>query len=131
MNKVYQPIVIEETEYFIEGLSEAGFFEDYDIKDLTFVRTHLLDIFTEKFINGLLNDDDLELFGEDEFDTLLKQLVAGSILFELKEKGFVDSYEDDNTEEMFFLTDEGKRHVKNTNLGDELSDDDKILKDLL
>jgi hypothetical protein len=131
MNKVYQPIVIEETEYFIEGLSEAGFFEDYDIKDLTFVRTHLLDIFTEKFINGLLNDDDLELFGEDEFDTLLKQLVAGSILFELKEKGFVDSYEDDNTEEMFFLTDEGKKHVKNTNLGDELSDDDKILKDLL
>ena len=130
MNKVYQPIVIEETEYFIEGLADAGFFEDYDIKDLTFVRTHLLDIFTEKFINGLLNDDDLELFGEDEFDTLLKQLVAGSILFELKEKGFVDSYEDDNTEEMFFLTDEGKKHVKNTNSNEELGDDGKILKDL-
>ena len=130
MSKVYQPIVIEETEYFIEGLAEAGFFEDYEIKDLTFVRTHLLDIFTEKFINGLLNDDDLELFEEDEFDTLLKQLVAGSILFELKEKGFVDSYEDDNTEEMFFLTDEGKKHVKNTNLDEELGDDGKILKDL-
>lgn len=130
MNKVYQPIVIEETDYFIEGLAESGFFEDYDIKDLTFVRTHLLNIFTEKFINGLLNDDDLELFGEDEFDTLLKELVAGSILFELKEKGFVDSYEDEDTEEMFFLTDEGKKYVKNTNPDDELGDDDKILKDL-
>jgi hypothetical protein len=130
MNKVYQPIVIEETDYFIEGLAESGFFEDYDIKDLTFVRTHLLNIFTEKFINGLLNDDDLELFGEDEFDTLLKELVAGSILFELKGKGYIDSYEDEDTEEMFFLTDEGKKHVKNTNPEDELGDDDKILKDL-
>lgn len=130
MNRVYQPIVIEETDYFIEGLVESGFFEDYDIKDLTFVRTHLLNIFTEKFINGLLTDDDVELFGEEEFDILLKELVAGSILFELKEKGFVDSYEDEDTEEMFFLTDEGKKYVKNTNSEDELGDDGKILKDL-
>jgi hypothetical protein len=131
INKVYQPIVIEETDYFIEGLVESGFFEDYDIKDLTFVRTHLLDIFTEKFINGLLNDDEMELFTEDEFDILLKELVAGSVLFELKEKGFVDSYEDDDTDEMFFLTDEGKKFVKETNVDENSSEDDKILRDLL
>ena len=130
MNKVYQPIVIEETEYFIEGLAESGFFEDYEIKDYTFVRTHLLDIFTEKFINGSLTDEDTELFTENEFDTLLKELVAGSILFELKEKGIVDSYEDENTEEMFFLTDEGKKFLKNTNPDEETGDEGKILKDL-
>jgi hypothetical protein len=130
MNKVYQPIVIEETEYFIEGLAESGFFEDYEIKDYTFVRTHLLDIFTEKFINGSLTDEDTELFTENEFDTLLKELVAGSILFELKERGIVDSYEDENTEEMFFLTDEGKKFMKNTNPDEETGDEGKILKDL-
>ena len=130
MNKVYQPIVIEETEYFIEGLAESGFFEDYEIKDYTFVRTHLLDIFTEKFINGSLTDEDTELFTENEFDTLLKELVAGSILFELKERGIVDSYEDENTEEMFFLTDEGKKFMKNTNTDEETDDEGKILKDL-
>jgi len=130
MNKVYQPIVIEETEYFIEGLAESGFFEDYEIKDYTFVRTHLLDIFTEKFINGSLTDEDTELFTENEFDTLLKELVAGSILFELKERGIVDSYEDENTEEMFFLTDEGKKFMKNTNPDEETDDEGKILKDL-
>jgi len=130
MNKVYQPIVIEETEYFIEGLAESGFFEDYEIKDYTFVRTHLLDIFTEKFINGSLTDEDTELFTENEFDTLLKELVAGSILFELKERGIVDSYEDENTEEMFFLTDEGKKFMKNTNPNEETGDEGKILKDL-
>jgi hypothetical protein len=131
MNKVYQPIVIEETDYFIEGLVESGFFEDYDIKDLTFVRTHLLDIFTEKFINGQLNDDEIELFTEDEFDTLLKELVAGSVLFELKEKGFVDSYEDDNTESRFFLTDEGKKFVKESNFDENSGEDNRILRDLL
>jgi hypothetical protein len=130
MNKVYQPIVIEETEYFIEGLVESGFFEDYEIKDYTFVRTHLLDIFTEKFINGSLTDEDTELFSENEFDTLLKELVAGSILFELKERGIVDSYEDDNTEEMFFLTDEGKKFMKNNNSDEETGDEGEILKDL-
>jgi hypothetical protein len=131
MNKVYQPIVIEETEHFIEGLKESNFFEDYEIKDLTFARTHLLDIFTEKFINGLLNDDEIELFTEDEFDILLKELVAGSILFELKGKGWIDSYEDENTEEMFFLTDEGKKFVKNVNSDGDLGEEEKILKDLL
>jgi hypothetical protein len=130
MNKAYQPIVIEETEYFIEGLAESGFFEDYEIKDYTFVRTHLLDIFTEKFINGSLTDEDTELFTENEFDTLLKELVAGSILFELKEKGFIDSYEDDNTEEMFFLTDEGKKLMKNTNSDEKTGDDGKMLNDI-
>jgi hypothetical protein len=130
MNKAYQPIVIEETEYFIEGLAESGFFEDYEIKDYTFVRTHLLDIFTEKFINGSLTDEDTELFTENEFDTLLKELVAGSILFELKEKGFIDSYEDDNTEEMFFLTDEGKKLMKNTNSDEKTGDDGKMLNDM-
>lgn len=130
MNKAYQPIVKEETEHFIDGLKESGFFDDYEITDLTFTRTHLLAIFTEKFINGQLTDDEVELFTEDEFDTLLKELVAGSILFELKEKGFVDSYEDDDIEEMFFLTEEGKKFVKNSNPDDEMGEDGKILKNL-
>ena len=53
-----------------------------------------------------------------------------SILFELKERGIVDSYEDENTEEMFFLTDEGKKFMKNTNPDEETGDEGKILKDL-
>ena len=89
-----------------------------------------MDIFTEKFINGSLTDEDTELFTENEFDTLLKELVAGSILFELKEKGFIDSYEDDNTEEMFFLTDEGKKLMKNTNSDEKTGDDGKMLNDI-
>ena len=112
MSKVYQPIVIEETDNLIEGLKESLFFEDYQIEDLTYVRQHLLDIMTEKFIKGELDSDVDELFTEDEFTKLLQELVAGSLLYELKQKGLVNSYEDENTEEMFFLTEEGKKFMK-------------------
>ncbi len=112
MSKVYQPIVIEETDNLIEGLQESKFFEDYQIDDLTFVREHLLEIMTNKFINGELDNDFDELFTEDEFSKILQELVAGSLLYELKKRGLVDSYEDENTEETFFLTEKGRDHIK-------------------
>jgi hypothetical protein len=129
MSKIYQPIVIEETNNLIEGLKESGFFEDYQIEDLTFTNQHLLDLMTEKFINGQLDSDD-ELFGEDEFAKLLQELVAGSVLYELKEKGYINSYEDDETEEMFFLTEDGKKFLKNIKPDDDSDNDGKILKDM-
>jgi hypothetical protein len=129
MSKIYQPIVIEETNNLIEGLKESGFFEDYQIEDLTFTNQHLLDLMTEKFINGQLDSDD-ELFGEDEFAKLLQELVAGSVLYELKEKGYINSYEDDETDEMFFLTEDGKKFLKNIKPDDESDNDGKILKDM-
>ena len=89
-------------------MEEADFFKDYEIEDLTFVRKHLCDLLTEKFINGELDGDEPP-FNDDEFDQLLKELVAGSVLYELKNKGLVDSYSDENTEEMFFLTEKGKK----------------------
>jgi hypothetical protein len=112
MSKVYQPIVIEETEHIIQGLIESDFFKDYEITDYTFAKGHILDLMTEKYIDGLFEDVDQELFTENEFTKLLQEIVAGTILFELKEKGLVNSYEDDNTEEVFFLTEEGKNLLK-------------------
>jgi predicted transcriptional regulator len=44
---------------------------------------------------------------------MLREIVAGSVLYELKDKGLVDSYQDDTTEEMFFLTKKGKKLIKN------------------
>lgn len=113
MSKIYQPIVIEETEHLISGLKESLFFDDYQIEDLTYVRQHLLDVMTDKFIKGELDENIDEIFSEDEFTKLLQELVAGSLLYELKQKGLVNSYEDENTEETFFLTDEGKKFMKN------------------
>ena len=115
MSKIYQPIVIEMTNEIITDLTETDFFVDYDIQSTVFAEKYLLDKLTEKFILGELeNEDDefLGVFNDDEFEVVLRELVAGSVLYELKEKGLVDSYEDETTEEMFFLTKKGKQAMK-------------------
>lgn len=113
MSKVYQPIVIESCEKFIGALIETEFFKEHEIEDLTFARKHLCDILTEKFINGDLDQYE-PYFTDVEFEQILRELVAGSVLEELKKKGLIDSYEDDVTEEMFFLTNKGKKLLKET-----------------
>ena len=115
MSKIYQPIVVEMTNEIITDLTESEFFADYEIQSTVFAEKYLLDKLTEKFILGELeNEDDefLGVFNDDEFEVVLREIVAGSVLYELKERGLVDSYEDDTTEEMFFLTKKGKRVMK-------------------
>lgn len=115
MSKIYQPIVIEMANEIITDLTESEFFADYEIQSTVFAEKYLLDKLTDKFILGELeNEDDefLGVFNDEEFEVVLREIVAGSVLYELKEKGLVDSYEDDTTEEMFFLTKKGKRVMK-------------------
>ena len=115
MSKIYQPIVIEMTNEIISDLIETDFFKDYEIESTEFAKKYLLDKLTDKFILGELeNEDDefLGVFNDDEFDVVLREIVAGSVLYELKDRGLVESYEDDTTEEMFFLTKKGKRVMK-------------------
>jgi hypothetical protein len=115
MSKIYQPIVIEMTNDIISDLIETDFFKDYEIESTEFAKKYLLDKLTDKFILGELeNEDDefLGVFNDDEFDVVLREIVAGSVLYELKDRGLVESYEDDTTEEMFFLTKKGKRVMK-------------------
>lgn len=113
MTKIYQPSVIERANEIISILEEEGFFIDYEINDYEFTTTYLKNKLTEKFIVGNLDDVD-EIFTDEEFGMMLKEIVAGSILEELKRKGLVGSYDDENTEEIFFLTEEGKEYLKNT-----------------
>lgn len=50
---------------------------------------------------------------EDEFEVILQKIITGSIMYQLKEEGIMDSYEDENTEETFFLTSKGKQLKNN------------------
>ena len=111
MTKTYIPIVVEETENLISGLSESGFFSEHQITSLTYTKNYILDKMTEKYVAGILTDDDEPLFTEEEFLQVLRDLIIGSVLYDLKEKGLLESYEDENTEETFFLTEKGKEVV--------------------
>jgi hypothetical protein len=109
MGKIYQPSVIEKANELIEILIEERFFEDYEIDNYDFATNYLKDKLTDKFILGTLESEEDDVFTEEEYELILREIVAGSVLYELKEKGLVDSYEDEETEEMFFLTKEGKK----------------------
>jgi len=109
----YQPIVIEKTTEILCILEESNFFKDYEIENFDFAIKYLNDKLTEKFILGELDEESDNLFGEEEFNVILREIIAGTILTELKHKGLVNSYEDDNTEELFFLTKKGKKMLKN------------------
>jgi hypothetical protein len=112
MSKIYQPIIIERVDEMIEILTETNFFSDYDLENTDFAKTYLLDKLTEKFISGEYDMEEDEFFGEEEFETVLREIVAGSILYDLKKKGLVESYDDEITEELFFLTEKGKKLLK-------------------
>jgi hypothetical protein len=112
MSKVYQPIVLEMSENLLQGLIESEFFNDYEITDLTFAKQYILEAVNEKYILDLLGGEIDELFSEIEFTKMLQEIVAGTVLHELKEGGFLNSYEDDSTEEMFFLTEKGKKYLQ-------------------
>jgi hypothetical protein len=119
MGKIYQPVVIEKVNEIIGILTQINFFKDYEIDNLEFAKSYFSDLFTQKFIEGKLNDND-ELLTENEFEKCLKEIISGTLLYELKNKGYIDSYGDDITEERFFLTEEGKKYLK------DLSEDESI-----
>jgi len=108
MSKVtYQPIVIEKTNVIIDELIYSNFFKDNEIMDIGFAMKTISDKLTEKFINGELENEDLFVSGE--FVGMLQMIIAENVLRELQKKGLITSYEDENTEEVFFLTELGKQ----------------------
>jgi hypothetical protein len=113
MSKVYQKEVLKQSEEFIESLIESEFFKEYEINNLTFAKEYVLEKINDKYISQIVQGEDNILFTEQEFTEILQNIVAGSLLYELKEKGFINSYEDENTDETFFLTEKGKTYLKN------------------
>ena len=115
MSKIYQPIVIEKTNEIIETLIESKLFEDYEIENTDFATKYFLD----KFILGEMTTDTDMIFSEEEFDKCIREVIVGSMLTKMKQNGYVNSYEDDDTEETFFLTEKGKEYLKMLRENDE------------
>lgn len=109
MKRIYPKEVKQHTSEIIKVLKEAGFFEEEELTDTTFTEKYINDILTEKFIAG----EPLNLGTEKEIDDHLNKIIGGSICHQLKEQGFLDSYEDEDTKEIFFLTEKGKELKKN------------------
>ena len=115
MKRVYQPVVIQKTKEIITILEETNFFTEYQIESTEYAELFFKNLLTEKFILGQLDesdDVDLEIFTDDEFGEILRRIIQGSVLYELKNKCLINSYEDEDTEETFFLTKKGKQYIE-------------------
>lgn len=99
-------IVQHHVDMVIKGLEESFFFSDYEISD-EYSRKVFTELITEKYILDPTLEN-LQFWKEDEFQTILEKIITGSIMYQLKDDGIMESYEDDQTDETFFLTEKGK-----------------------
>jgi len=111
MNNHYQPIVVKKSTKMMELLDELDFFKENEISDRQFVFEYFCDVFTKKFINGELSDDDVT-FHENEIEKYLIDIIIKNTIQSLINDGIVSSIEDENNEELFFLTNLGKNILK-------------------
>ena len=116
----YLPKIETITEEIIQTLIEDEFFKDFEIEDYSYARKRIAEELTNKFlINGL--DEENGIFSDDEFDRILKEIAAEDVLRSLQKRGLINSYEDENTEEIFFLTEKGREEMKNVDDTDALN----------
>jgi hypothetical protein len=108
MEKIYPTEVKVIAENLVKLLKEDGFFNNDEFQETGFAEKYFREILLEKFLNGT----SLDLGDDEEMSIHLDRVIAGSIFYELKNDGLMDSYEDENTKEVFFLTEKGKEFRK-------------------
>ena len=106
MKKTYQPQIIELSNKIIDVLITDNFFDDIDIDNIEPAQLVLCDYLTQKFIN--LDELESIISNEKEFGEVLKLMLASINLNNLKRKGFLNSFIDEDGEEKYFLTETGK-----------------------
>lgn len=100
---VYPDSVSELTEKLLEGLEEEGFFEkegaDYNI---TFKR------FADSVFKNWISGENLENITEEEFTQILNLSIIQSDLEGLRNRGVLETIDNEEGEPLYFLTEKGK-----------------------
>lgn len=124
MSKTYQPFIVKLSEELIEILDkQVNFFQEENITSTDYAKMAICELLTEKFLRGEISSDEEEgpRFTEDEFKTLLSQIVTNNALSGLVEKGLINFLEDEDGEEMFFLTSKGKEYAETLQKKEEIN----------
>jgi hypothetical protein len=87
-------------------LSEEGFFEEYGVSPV-----HGIPVMERRLCEAILpnwlNDGDMTI-SEKDLEDVMRASVTEALLSGMKEKGLIDSIEDEAGEEVYFLTHQGK-----------------------
>lgn len=106
MNIELQIKIEKEVHNIIDGLILANFFNDFEIDDFSFAENYVKEFLIKKHEQGfdITNTND-DLFDDEEFDNILQNIIAGSTITQLKNKGIID-------ETINFDTIDGKIQIK-------------------
>lgn len=109
MQSNYPAPVAETLENAAQVLSEpGGFFDEYNIP-----HQRGAELFAElvgpDMLTSWLDSGEVDIPDDDTFHKYLVRIITESYLMDMKEAGLVDSIDDENGEEHFWLTSDGKQ----------------------
>ena len=107
-------IVKRKVETVLNVIRKSGYFEIFDLKE-DYARKEITHTVLEEYTKQMSSNFEMT-WDDKRIGEMLSRIFVGSILHELKEEGIVGTYEDENTEEVFFLTKKGKKY--NSEYGD-------------
>lgn len=103
-NTIYPEPVIERGKELLEGLRESGYLEPEAEMDENVLLEGLCKFFLNKFINGdelsITEEECDEVYGLAGINTTINGLIA---------KGVLNTIENENREDILFLTEKGKK----------------------
>lgn len=123
--KIYPDSVEEKTQMCMEALERAyAEMPEFDFdKSQAYLRDSISNIFFQQWLKG--DEDEIGL-DEEKIYKLMLMAEANYLLDSLEKKGYIDSIDDENGNEVVFLTTKGKNDMALIN-----SDVDKLLHNII
>ena len=123
--KIYPDSVEEKTQMCMEALEKAyAEMPEFDFdKSQAYLRDSINNIFFQQWLKG--DDDDIGL-DEEKIYRLMLMAEANHLLDSLEKKGYIDSIDDEDGNEVVFLTTKGKNDMALIN-----KDVDKLLHNII
>lgn len=104
----------EEVKQWASSLSsilfEEGFFEDYEVSPvhgIPILERRLCEVAFPNWLNGDIT------ISEKSLEEVMRSSITEALLSGMREKGLIDSIENETGEELFFLTNYGKESLEN------------------
>lgn len=124
-SEIYPQVVVEKAKQVVDLIIDNDFFLENGIqeKEIPMGKEIALEEISKYFLKRFIDGNEILFASEDDCENVLKTIIVMVYIEILKEKGMVDTYSDENTEEVIFLTKKGKEHAQQQlkNLPDELN----------
>jgi hypothetical protein len=108
----YPQPVLDNVNSILETCEESELFSDSEVEVNKSILENLL---LESALDKFLHNDGVFVWYEDEMEVIISEAIIYTAINNLRENGLVDSIEDENGEEVFWATEEGKKLIGKRN----------------